>query len=45
MSILRSKANWEIHDRIIHKLKRTLEAQGKYVVVNPGQQRNLSGSI
>jgi len=41
----RSKENWEIRDRIIYILKRELEAQGKYVVVNPGQERNPNASV
>jgi len=36
MSVKRSRANWQIHDRIISKLTKLLGNQGKYVKANPG---------
>lgn len=45
MSEHRSDKNWEVHDRVIYKLKGMLKGQGKYVVANPGQEKNLYGSV
>ena len=45
MSTHRSPNNWSIHDHLIQKQKELLEEQGKYVVANPNQERNESGSV
>jgi len=45
MSQRRSEENWEIHDRIIDEIKISLERQGKYVVTNPGGEKNHFGAV
>jgi hypothetical protein len=45
MSKHRSSKNWEVHDYVIMELKDWLESQGKYVVTNPGQEKNPDGSV
>ncbi|MFQ5867972.1 MAG: hypothetical protein ACE5IT_08300 [bacterium] len=45
MSEHRSNENWKVHDHIIAGLKKWLENQGKYVVANPGQEKNPNGSV
>jgi len=45
MSNRRSAENGGIHDRVIDEIKGFLEKQGKYVVANPGQEKNPFGSV
>lgn len=45
MSKHRSDENWKVHDFISKRLKGWLENQGKYVVANPGQEKNPNASV
>lgn len=45
MSRRRSPDNWSVHDKVIAKIKAWKEGQGRYVVTNPGQEKNSEGSV
>lgn len=45
LSRRRSPDNWSVHDKVIAKIKAWKEGQERYAVTNPGQEKNVEGSV